>query len=86
MFLLASADPAQSVTYWPLGILAISVVFIVLAIVRCWIQPFLALILAAVLTGILTGDLPNITTENKGLFHSRVALDDKEMAGNNLIK
>jgi len=86
MFLLASADPAQSVTYWPLGILAISVVFIVLAIVRFRIQPFLALILAAVLTGILTGDLPNITTENKGLFHSRVALDDTEMAGNNLIK
>lgn len=86
MFLLAATDPAQSVSYWPLGILAICVVFIVVAIVKFRVHPFLALILAAILTGILTPELPNITTENKGLFHSRVALDDADIEGNKLKK
>jgi GntP family gluconate:H+ symporter len=86
MFVLAAADTAQSISYWPLGILAICVVFIVVSIVKFRIHPFLALILSAFLAGILTGDLPNITTENKGLFHSRVALDDTGIEGNNLTK
>ena len=66
MFVLAASDAAQAISYWPLGILAISVVFIVVSIVKFRIHPFLALILAAFLAGILTGDLPNPTTENKG--------------------
>jgi GntP family gluconate:H+ symporter len=86
MFVLAAADTAQSISYWPLGILAICVVFIVVSIVKFRIHPFLALILSAFLAGILTGDLPNITPENKGLFHSRVALDDTGIEGNNLTK
>ena len=86
MFLLAATDPAQSISYWPLGILAICVVFIVVAIVKLRIHPFIALILAAILTGILTPELPNITTENKGLFHSRVALDGSDIEGNHLKK
>ena len=86
MFVLAASDPAQAISYWPLGILAICVVFIVVSIVKFRIHPFLALILAAFLAGILTGDLPNPTTENKGLFHSRVALDHSDIEGNNLTK
>ena len=86
MFVLAASDAAQAISYWPLGILAICVVFIVVSIVKFRIHPFLALILAAFLAGILTGDLPNPTTENKGLFHSKVALDHSDIEGNNLTK
>ena len=67
---------ADSVSYWPLGILAISVGFIVFTIIKLKLHPFLALIFAAVLTGLLTGDLPGMTTENVGLFKSRVTLND----------
>ena len=70
------AQAADSVSYWPLGILAISVLFIVFSIIKLKLHPFLALIFAAVLTGLLTGDLPGMTTENVGLFKSRVALAD----------
>ena len=70
------AQAADSVSYWPLGILAISVVFIVFSIIKLKLHPFLALIFAAVLTGLLTGDLPGMTTENVGLFKNRVALND----------
>ena len=88
MYLLAqAATPAtESIDYWPLGILAICVVFIVTAIVKFRVHPFLALILAAILTGILTGDLPKDTQLNKGQFHSRVALEDPEMADNALVQ
>ena len=72
-FLAQAADP---ISYWPLGILAISVGFIVFTIIKLKLHPFLALIFAAVLTGLLTGDLPGMTTENVGLFKSRVALND----------
>ena len=68
------AQAADSVSYWPLGVLAISVSFIVISIIKLKLHPFLALILAAVLTGLLTGDLPGMTTENIGLFKDRVAL------------
>ena len=47
MFVLAASDAAQAISYWPLGILAICVVFIVVSIVKFRIHPFLALILAA---------------------------------------
>ncbi len=70
------AQAADSISYWPLGILAISVGFIVFTIIKLKLHPFLALIFAAVLTGLLTGDLPGMTTENVGLFKSRVALND----------
>jgi len=72
-FLAQAADP---ISYWPLGILAISVGFIVFTIIKLKLHPFLALIFAAVLTGLLTGELPGMTTENVGLFKSRVALND----------
>ena len=70
------AQTADSVSYWPLGILAISVIFIVFSIIKLKLHPFLALIFAAVLTGLLTGDLPGMSTENVGLFKSRVSLHD----------
>ena len=46
-FLAQVADP---ISYWPLGILAISVGFIVFTIIKLKLHPFLALIFAAVLT------------------------------------
>ena len=46
------AQAADSVSYWPLGILAISVGFIVFTIIKLKLHPFLALIFAAVLTGL----------------------------------
>ena len=70
------AQTADSISYWPLGILAISVIFIVFSIIKLKLHPFLALIFAAVLTGLLTGDLPGMSTENVGLFKSRVSLND----------
>ena len=71
MFVLAAADAAQSISYWPLGILAICVVFIVVSIVKFRIHPFLALILSALLAGLLSKNLPDATTENIGVFKAR---------------
>jgi len=48
---LAAAAPAN---YWPFAILAITVVFIIVAITRLRMHAFLALILAAFLAGFLT--------------------------------
>ena len=66
------AQAADSVSYWPLGILAICVVFIVVSIVKLRIHPFLALILSAFIAGLLSKDLPDATTENIGIFKARV--------------
>lgn len=66
------AQTADSVSYWPLGILAICVVFIIISIVKFRIHPFLALILSAFIAGILSKDLPDATTENIGIFKTRV--------------
>ena len=65
------AQAADSVSYWPLGILAICVVFIVVSIVKLRIHPFLALILSAFIAGLLSKDLPDATTENIGIFKAR---------------
>ena len=74
MFVLAASDAAQAISYWPLGILAICVVFIVVSIVKFRIHPFLALILAAFITGLLTKELPEANTENIGVFEARTDL------------
>ena len=74
MFVLAASDAAQAISYWPLGILAICVVFIVVSIVKFRIHPFLALILAALITGLLTKELPEANTENIGVFKARTDL------------
>lgn len=52
-FFLAAA-PAAPVSHWPFAVLAISVVFIIVAITRLRMHAFLALILAAFLAGFLT--------------------------------
>jgi GntP family gluconate:H+ symporter len=80
------AQAAADVSYWPLGILAISVAFIFVSIIKLKLHPFLALIFAAILTGLLTGDLPGMSTENVGLFKSRVALNDTPAdTGNDML-
>ncbi len=71
MFVFAAAEAAQTISYWPLGILAICMAFIVVSIVKFRIHPFLALILAAFITGLLTKNLPEANTENIGVFKAR---------------
>ena len=70
------AQAAESMSYWPLGILLISVAFILVSIIKLKLHPFLALTFAAILTGLLTGDLPGMTHENVGLFKDRVELKE----------
>ena len=53
--LLAQVGAEASISMWPFAILAICVVFIVVAITVMRVHAFLALILAAILAGILTG-------------------------------
>jgi gluconate:H+ symporter, GntP family len=64
MHFLALLNP-DAVSYWPFGVLAISVVFIVVAITVLRFHAFLALILAALLAGWLMpkGNLPVQLTE-----------------------
>ena len=73
-------------SYWPLGILLISVAFILVSIIKLKLHPFLALTFAAILTGLLTGDLPGMTHENVGLFKDRVELKETpDDTGNELL-
>ena len=80
------AQAAESMSYWPLGILLISVAFILVSIIKLKLHPFLALTFAAILTGLLTGDLPGMTYENVGLFKDRVELKETpDDTGNDLL-
>ncbi|MGB1673415.1 MAG: GntP family permease, partial [Limisphaerales bacterium] len=83
---LAQVSSETPISLWPFMILMVCVVFIVVAITQLRVHAFLALILAAFLAGLMTGDLPDTNNLNKGLFHSRVALDTSEMSGNNWNK
>jgi GntP family gluconate:H+ symporter len=58
--ILAQAADAGGVSFWPLLVLAVSVVFIIVAITAVRVHAFLALLLAALLAGWLTvpGNLP----------------------------
>ncbi|MGE4550368.1 MAG: SLC13 family permease [Opitutales bacterium] len=67
---------AITIDYWPLFILLVGVAWVVVGITKLRLHPFLTLILAAVMVGLMTGTLPELTPENKGLFHSRVELKD----------
>ncbi len=69
--LLAQATADGAISYWPLCILAICMVFIVISIVKLRVHPFLALIMAAFLTGFMSTNLPDLTTENIGIFKAR---------------
>ena len=80
------AQAAESMSYWPLGILLISVAFILVSIIKLKLHPFLALTFAAILTGLLTGELPGMTHENVGLFKDRVELKETpDDTGNDLL-
>ena len=80
------AQAVESMSYWPLGILLISVAFILVSIIKLKLHPFLALTFAAILTGLLTGDLPGMTHENVGLFKDRVELKETpDDTGNDLL-
>ncbi|MCF7762887.1 MAG: GntP family permease [Verrucomicrobia bacterium] len=52
------AQIAAPVSYWPFGILAISMVFVVVMIAVLRIHAFISLMLAAALVGFLSGKLP----------------------------
>jgi gluconate:H+ symporter, GntP family len=65
------AQAAADISYWPLGILAISVAFIFISIVKLKLHPFLALMLSAFFVGLLSKNLPDATTENIGVFKAR---------------
>jgi GntP family gluconate:H+ symporter len=72
MHLFAQIDSATG-SYWPFGILAISVLFIVIAITVLRLHAFLALVLAALLAGWLSkaGSMP----DSEGLSHGVAVLE-----------
>ena len=59
-----AAAAAESISYWPLAVLGISIAFIVIGIAILRIHPFLVLSLAAILTGLLTTQLPGVPPAN----------------------
>ena len=65
--------PPQLGPWW---ILFISIAWVVFSIAKFKMHPFLAMMIGAVLVGLLSGPLPEPTVENKGLFHSRVNLEE----------
>ena len=81
--LLASS---LSIEYWPLWTLIISAGWVVVSIAKLKIHPFLALMSASILVGLLTGTLPEISSENKGLFHDRVEIPISETDSLNISK
>lgn len=60
--------------YWPLLVLLLSVCWVVFGITKLKIHAFLTLMIAAIFVGMLSGPLPELSIENKGLFHNRVDL------------
>ena len=58
MEILAQIAAPESVSYWPFGILAIGIVFVVVMIAVLRVHAFFSLMLAAALVGFLSGKLP----------------------------
>jgi len=56
----SAAAAANAISYWPLGVLAIGIAFVVIAIAVLRMHPFLALILGAILVGLLSDTLPGV--------------------------
>ena len=71
---LASTVPSHS----PLLVLLVSVAWVVFSVTKLKLHPFFALMSAAIFVGLLSGPLPELSVENKGLFHNRVDLPDSE--------
>ena len=59
---------------WPLCVLLLSVFWVVFGITKLKLHAFLTLMIAAIFVGLLSGPLPELSIENKGLFHNRVDL------------
>ena len=59
-----TAAAAQSLSYWPLAVLGISMVFIIVGIAVLRIHPFLVLSLAAIMVGLLSDQLPGVPPLN----------------------
>lgn len=55
---------AESLSYWPLAVLGISMIFIIVGIAVLRIHPFLVLSLAAILVGLMSTQLPNVPPMN----------------------
>ena len=75
MHLLLAQTTLAEVSYWPFGILAISVAFIIVAITLLRLHPFLALVLAALLAGWLSLGRPMPVAEGtEGMGHGVAVL------------
>ena len=59
-----TAATAQSLSYWPLAVLGISMIFIIVGIAVLRIHPFLVLSLAAILVGLMSDQLPGVPPMN----------------------
>ena len=76
MFLFASVTAHP---FWPFAVLAISVAFVIVAISRLRLHPFLALLLAALLAGALAHSLPaDAKNPGKGKYLRAVELVTEE--------
>jgi GntP family gluconate:H+ symporter len=69
---------------WPLFVLLLSVVWVVFGITKLKLHAFLTLMIAAILVGLLSGPLPELSIENKGLFHNRVDVPVSEETNHTL--
>jgi gluconate:H+ symporter, GntP family len=59
-----TAVAGQTLSYWPLVVLGISMVFIIVGIAVLRIHPFLVLSLAAILVGLMSSQLPGVPPLN----------------------
>jgi gluconate:H+ symporter, GntP family len=59
-----AAVAVESLSYWPLGVLGISMAFIIIGIAVLRIHPFLVLSLAAILVGLMSTQLPGVPPMN----------------------
>ncbi len=74
-------NPVASLLFidWPLFVLILSILWVVFGITKLKIHPFLTLMIAAIMVGLLSCPLPEVSDENKGLFHSRVDLPQTDV-------
>lgn len=72
------ATALNNFSNWPLLVLFISVIWVVFGITKLKLHPFITLMVASVMVGLLSGPLPEVSVENKGLFHSRVDLNPSD--------
>jgi GntP family gluconate:H+ symporter len=59
-----TAQIAGAVSYWPLAVLAVSVIFVVVGIALLRFHAFVVLMLAAILVGLMSSQLPGVPPAN----------------------